>query len=114
MVLDCACCGSKLDDSDVFCGDCETPTSLSQIVATRSGAQSFVSVLGASNAGKTVYLGLLLDILSKGPDDFRGMATSAFSVDLQEQVVTALEQRTFPEKTPSEADAWKWLHPAGE
>jgi hypothetical protein len=69
-----------------------------------------VSVLGASNAGKTVYLGLLLDILSKGPEEFRGMATSAFSVDLQEQVVTALERRTFPEKTPSEADEWKWLH----
>jgi hypothetical protein len=79
-------------------------------VATRIGEQSFVSVLGASNAGKTVYLGLLLDILSKGPEEFRGIANSAFSIDLQEQVITALERRTFPEKTPSEADEWKWLH----
>ena len=77
---------------------------------TRVGSQNFVSVLGPSNAGKTVYLGLLLDILSKGSEEFRGTATSAFSVDLLEQVVTALERRSFPEKTPSEADAWKWLH----
>ena len=108
--MDCACCDQRLSDQDEYCGECQTPASLSRTVATRVGAQRFISVLGASNAGKTVYLGLLLDILSKGPEEFRGLATSAFSVDLQEQVVTALERRTFPEKTPSEADAWKWLH----
>lgn len=110
IVVDCVCCDNRLTEGDEFCPHCDTPTSLSNTVASRGGVQSFVSVLGASNAGKTVYLGLLLDILGKGPDHFRGMATSAFSVDLQEQVVTALEQRTFPEKTPAEADAWKWLH----
>jgi len=110
IVLDCACCDHRLSERDEHCPECETPATLSHTVATRIGTQSFVSVLGASNAGKTVYLGLLLDILSKGPEAFRGTASSAFSIDLQEQVVTALEQRTFPEKTPSEADAWKWLH----
>ncbi len=110
IALDCVCCDYRLSERDEYCPECQTPASLSRTVATRLGAQSFTSVLGASNAGKTVYLGLLLDILSKGTDEFRGMATSAFSVDLQEQVITALEQRSFPEKTPSEADAWKWLH----
>lgn len=110
IVLDCACCDTRLSDDDEFCSQCQTPAALSKTVATRGGSQNFISVLGPSNAGKTVYLGLLLDILSKGDESFRGMANSAFSVDLQEQVVTALEQRTFPEKTPSEADAWKWLH----
>ncbi len=108
--LDCASCGAKVSEQSEYCSECQTPVSLSRTVADRDGIQSFISVLGASNAGKTVYLGLLLDILSKGPEEFRGMATSAFSVDLQEQVVTALERRMFPEKTPSEADAWKWLH----
>ncbi len=110
IALDCACCDLRLSERDDYCPECLTPSSLSRTVATRVGKQNFISVLGASNAGKTVYLGLLLDILSKGPDEFRGMATSAFSVDLQEQVITALERRTFPEKTPSEADLWKWLH----
>ncbi len=110
IALDCACCDTRLSASDEFCNECQTPASLSKTVATRVGTQNFVSVLGPSNAGKTVYLGLLLDMLSKGDVAFRGMASSAFSVDLQEQVVMALERRTFPEKTPSEADAWKWLH----
>ena len=110
IAVDCACCGGRLNDRVEHCPTCEAPVSLSHSVATRSGPQNFVSVLGASNAGKTVFLGLLLDILSKGPEEFRGMATSAFSVDLQEHVVTALERRSFPEKTPNEADAWKWLH----
>ena len=108
--VDCVCCAHRLSDRDQFCPECQTPASLSLTVISRGEPQNFVSVLGASNAGKTVYLGLLLDILSKGPEEFRGMATSAFSVDLQEQVITALERRTFPEKTPSEADEWKWLH----
>ncbi len=110
IVMDCACCDTRLSERDEFCSQCQTPASLSRTVSTRVGKQNFVSVLGPSNAGKTVYLGLLLDILSKGTSGFRGTTTSAFSVDLQEQVVTALERRTFPEKTPSEADAWKWLH----
>jgi hypothetical protein len=110
LVVDCACCGGRLNEGVEFCAQCDTPASISHSVATRVGTQDFVSVLGASNAGKTVFLGLLLDILSKGPEEFRGIANSAFCVDLQEQVITALEQRRFPEKTPSEADAWNWLH----
>ncbi len=106
----CACCQRHLTQRDEYCPECQTPASLSQTVASRCGAQNFVSVLGASNAGKTVYLGLLLDILSKGSDEFRGTASNSSSIDLQEQVVTALESRSFPEKTPSEADGWKWMH----
>lgn len=110
VVVDCVCCGRRLGERDEYCTDCQAPASVSQTVVMRGGEHCFVSVLGASNAGKTVYLGLLLDILNKGPEEFRGMASSAFSVDLQEQVITALEHRMFPEKTPAEADAWKWLH----
>lgn len=106
----CACCDQRLPEGQEFCSECQTPASLSHTVATRVGNKNFVSVLGASNAGKTVYLGLLLDILSNGSEDFRGTTTSAFSIDLQEQVISALENRTFPEKTPSEADSWKWVH----
>lgn len=108
--LDCVCCGTALPDRDGFCRDCQTPIGLSRAVATRESSQSFVSVLGASGAGKTVFLGLLLDLLSNGSERLKGLAASAFSVALQEQVITALEQRTFPEKTQSEADTWDWLH----
>ncbi len=110
IAVNCACCDQRLPEGQEFCAECQTPASLSQTVATRASHKNFVSVLGASNAGKTVYLGLLLDILSNGSEDFRGTTTSAFSIDLQEQVISALERRAFPEKTPSEADSWKWVH----
>lgn len=106
----CVCCRQRLSGTETYCAHCWVPASLSQTAAGRTGPQSFLSVLGASNAGKTVYLGVLLDLLSKGTERFRGTATGAFSIDLQEQVVTALERRTFPQKTPAEADSWKWLH----
>lgn len=108
--MKCACCDHLLSEGDDYCCECDTPSSLSRTVASRREKANFVSILGASNAGKTVYSGLLLDVLSKGPETFRGLATSAFSIELQEEVVTALESRRFPGKTPSEADAWKWLH----
>jgi hypothetical protein len=108
--LPCVCCGQRLSDGDAYCDVCQAPAALSQTAAARAGSQNFLSVLGASNSGKTVYLGLLLDILSKGSEAFHGTASGAFSIELQEQVVTALERRSFPQKTPSEADLWKWLH----
>jgi hypothetical protein len=110
LSIECVCCGERLVEQQDHCATCQAPASVSRAAAGRTSRPSFVSVLGASNAGKTVYSGLLLDVLSGGAESFRGTATGAFSVDLQEQVVTALERRTFPEKTPGEADAWKWLH----
>lgn len=106
----CACCGRPLGSGDGFCAQCQTPADLSRTVASRESGHQFVSILGASGAGKTVYLGLLLDLLSKGAGRLRGLATSPFSISLQEQVVTALQHRVFPEKTPAEADEWSWLH----
>ena len=106
----CFCCSAVLATRDDFCPECMTPASLSHTVDSKGGVDGFLSILGASNSGKTVYSGLLLDMLSKGGEDFRGSAASSFSVDLQENVVTALERRVFPEKTPSEVDRWQWLH----
>jgi hypothetical protein len=78
--------------------------------ADDDAAPDFISVLGASNAGKTVYLGLLLDLLSSPSSPIAGAARGPFSITLQEQVVTALQRRRFPAKTPTESDAWNWLH----
>jgi hypothetical protein len=106
----CVCCSGRVENSEDYCPKCQTPVCLSQSAAIHGGGQQFISILGASNAGKTVYSGLLLDILCKGPPEFRGVAASPFAVDLQEYVIRSLEQRAFPEKTPSEADTWQWLH----
>lgn len=109
-VTRCVCCGTSIYTREGCCAECQTPVDVSLAVSSRETPQHFISVLGASGVGKTVYLGLLLDMLTGGSNSLRGLATNAFSVALQEQVVTALERRTFPEKTPAEADVWKWVH----
>lgn len=106
----CICCGAIISSSDAFCRQCATPANLSRAACQSSNDKSFVSVLGASNAGKTVYLGMLLDIIGKEGGTVNGAPRSTFSVNLQEQVITALENRHFPEKTPSESDMWNWVH----
>jgi Double-GTPase 2 len=109
-VDNCICCGAVVNSKDGFCRQCATPSNLSKVASNSSNENGFISVLGASNAGKTVYLGMLLDVLSKDGGPISGAPKSTFSVNLQEQVITALEGRSFPEKTPSESDMWNWVH----
>ena len=106
----CVCCDAGLFDKDGFCPTCQAPTSLSKAIADRGAPGQFISVLGASNAGKTVYLGMLLDMLTKGIGGLRGLPNNSLSVAVQEQTINALEQCQFPEKTPNDVDQWKWMH----
>lgn len=92
------------------CKRCQTPLEVSRSIFLRDEVSSFVTVLGASGAGKTVYLGLLLDMLSRGHGNLTGVPNGAFSVAVQQHTVAALEHRRFPEKTPNEADQWNWVH----
>lgn len=108
--VSCIACGRETVAVRGFCKDCQTPLELSRSVSDREKPVRFVSVLGGSGAGKTVYLGVLLDILSRGTKHLRGLPNGPFSVAVQQETVTALERRRFPEKTPSEADGWQWVH----
>jgi hypothetical protein len=69
-----------------------------------------ISVVGDSNVGKTVYLGYLLDMLSKRGGDFEAIPKGAYSVNLQQSVITSMSHRTFPPKTPNEVDQWHWAY----
>ncbi|MCA9212987.1 MAG: hypothetical protein KDB27_07980 [Planctomycetales bacterium] len=108
--LKCVCCDTSLFKLDGFCSTCQAPTSLSRAVVDRAAPSGFISVLGASGAGKTVYLGMLLDMLTKGTRELQGLPNNSLSVAVQEQTISALENRQFPEKTPNDIDQWNWLH----
>lgn len=69
-----------------------------------------VSVIGESNVGKTVYLGVLLDMLSQRAGDFEAIPKGAYSIDLQQAVISHLAHRMFPPKTPMEANQWYWAY----
>jgi hypothetical protein len=106
----CVCCRQGFVGGKAACPHCQAPLELSTALSSRGAPPKFVSVLGASAAGKSVYLGLLIDMLSKGNDGLWARAQSGLSLELQEQTVCALEMRRFPDKTAAEADGWKWVH----
>jgi len=108
--LFCVTCHNQLIGTGRFCPECQTPIQVSKSFRNQGYQGRLVSVLGASSAGKTVYLGMLLDMLSKGINGLRGIPNGSFSMDIQDQTIHALENRRFPEKTPSEVDRWNWLH----
>ncbi len=106
----CFCCGNEAFESSGRCGYCHVPLDVSQSANAHGTKPSFIPVLGASGAGKTVYIGLLLDMLSKGTHGLVGLANNSFSLTVQQQTVAALEKRRFPEKTVLEAEDWHWVH----
>jgi hypothetical protein len=67
-------------------------------------------VLGPTGVGKTVYLGMLLELLARGVCGLHGLAQSPFTLSLHRNLILALERRRFPEKTPVESDRWDWVH----
>jgi hypothetical protein len=79
-------------------------------ILTRASPLRFLGVLGPSGAGKTVYLGMLMDLLSRGSCGLHGLPQSPFTLSLQRNVILALERQRFPEKTPVESDRWDWVH----
>lgn len=106
----CVCCLQESFNNTGYCSQCRAPMDLSRTAEKRGTPVNFVSVLGASGAGKTVFIGMLLDILSKGNRGIQGLPNNSFSVAIQQQTISALESRRFPEKTPSEAEGWQWVH----
>jgi hypothetical protein len=84
--------------------------SLIQEAVTQDRDPCIVTVIGDSNVGKTVYLGMLLDMLSKRADDFEAIPKGAYSVNLQHNVITYLGARHFPPKTAMEVDDWHWAY----
>ena len=69
-----------------------------------------MGVLGPTGVGKTVYLGMLLDLLARDVCGLHGLAQSPFTLSLHRNVILALERQRFPEKTPVESDRWDWVH----
>jgi len=109
MNLNCPLCGGHLFEGDP-CGTCHAPALVIESIIYRERAPRFVGVLGPSGVGKTVYLGMLLDMLSRGFGGLHGTAKGPFSLALHRNTILSLERQRFPEKTPNEADRWDWVH----
>ena len=103
------CEGQNTFDAE-FCGSCSAPMVLAHQASSQKVLPRMIAVVGASGVGKTVYLGMLMDMLSRQSDRLQLLARGAFSITLQQTTLAALARCEFPEKTPNEPDRWNWVH----
>jgi len=106
----CLICESTNAPDAILCKQCSAPMALVHEARAQEREPRMVSILGDSNVGKTVYLGFLLDMLSQRANDFEAVPRGAYSVDLQQIVISHMAYRMFPPKTPMETDEWNWTY----
>jgi hypothetical protein len=106
----CLICGTRNEDAAVQCVECSAPMALVRDGTDPQTRPKVVTILGDSNVGKTVYLGFLLDMLSQRNADYQAIPIGAYSVNVQQNVISHMVCRMFPPKTPMEADQWHWAY----
>ena len=108
--IPCYICEGENSFDAEYCRYCAAPMALAHQVNSQKVRPRMVGIIGASGAGKTVYLGMLMDMLSRQPQRLQMLARGAFSITLQQTTLAALSRCLFPEKTPNEPDRWNWVH----
>jgi hypothetical protein len=103
------CDGANSFDTEL-CRHCHAPMGLAHQAQLQKTPPQLVAVIGSAGAGKTVYLGMLADMLSRHHKEVQILARGAFSITLQQATVGALSRCEFPAKTPGEPDRWNWVH----
>ncbi|MBN1908431.1 MAG: GTPase domain-containing protein [Pirellulales bacterium] len=108
--VSCYLCETENTFDAELCTHCQAPMALAHQAKSQKISPRLIGALGASGAGKTVYLGMLMDMLSRNPKRLRIMARGAFSITLQQTTTHWLSRCRFPDKTASEPDRWNWVH----
>lgn len=115
----CMICGEENAAGAPACDACGVPASISMEYSpaapgrTESGTTQrprLITLIGDAQVGKTVYLGLLLDMLSRRGGELNAVPIGPYSVQLQRRVMEALSNRGFPEPTPIDPRRWPWGH----
>jgi hypothetical protein len=108
--IPCYICGSVNSVDVEYCHDCLAPMELARQAIGTNQPPCMIAVVGASGVGKTIYLGLLMDMLSRQTERMEFLARGAFSINLQQTTVSALARCQFPSKTCNEPDRWNWAY----
>jgi hypothetical protein len=106
----CYICGGGNNFDAELCRHCYAPMALSHQASSQKIHPRMIAAIGPSGAGKTVYLGMLADMLSRQDEQLQLLARGAFSIRLQQSAMAALGRCEFPCKTPNEPDRWNWVN----
>jgi len=108
--IPCYVCEAENTYDAEYCRNCLAPMALAHQANSQKVHPRMLAVIGGSAVGKTVYLGMLMDMLSRNPEKMHLLARGAFSITLQQTTMAALARCAFPEKTANEPDRWNWVH----
>lgn len=108
--IECLVCDQDNCCSAARCRHCASPMCLAHQTQSVKKRPHLIAVIGASGAGKTVYLGMLMDMLTRHVSLLRSTARGPMSISLQQATTTALATGWFPEKTATTAEHWHWVH----
>lgn len=106
----CYVCDADNRFDSAYCQQCHAPLAIGYSNEKRPTPPQMMAVVGGAAVGKTCYLGLLMDMLSRRQSEMQLLARGAFSVTLQQQTMSALACRQFPASTPAEPSEWMWVH----
>jgi len=106
----CYVCSADNRFDSAFCQQCHAPLAIGYSNEKRPTPPQLMAVMGGAGVGKTCYLGLLMDMLSRRQSETQLLARGAFSVTLQQQTMAALACRQFPPSTPCDPAEWMWVH----
>ncbi|HZN34830.1 MAG TPA: hypothetical protein VFB80_13470 [Pirellulaceae bacterium] len=106
----CYICGGGNNFDAELCRHCHAPMALAHQATSQKIHPRMIAAVGPSGAGKTVYLGMLTDMLSRQDENMQLLARGAFSIRLQQNAMASLGRCEFPHKTPNEPDRWNWVH----
>jgi hypothetical protein len=107
----CMICGATGAAGAPSCAACGVPASLGADLRGEGARRPLlITIIGDAQVGKTVYLGLLLDMLSRRGGELDAVPIGPRSVELQQRVIGALSRRSFPESTPIDPSHWPWVH----
>jgi hypothetical protein len=108
--IECLVCDQENCHSAARCRNCSAPMSLAHQTISVQKRPHLIAVIGASGVGKTTYLGLLMDMLTRHVSLLRSTARGPMSISLQQTTTTALATGWFPEKTAALPEQWHWVH----
>lgn len=107
---ECMICRTMNGQDALLCAQCAAPLALTRESVIQGRKPCIITVIGDTNVGKTVYLGYLLDMLSRRAGDYEAVPRGPFSINLQQTVMSYIASRAFPPKTPNEVDQWHWAY----
>ncbi len=107
----CVVCGQDNCRSSDWCRKCSAPMALTIQSLGQPIRPQMISVLGAEGAGKTTYLGMLLEMLLRHEGgNFQAKLRGALAISMQQEAINSLAGGRFPNKSSELPEHWRWAH----